>query len=95
MEMFMRRTTLAVVVGCTLAACATDSGRREALFNRASFDLGCDKSKLDAVELNSTSWPPISIEFGVTGCEKKAAYIVSGDGVAGYTVRQNGEPSKK
>ena len=71
-----------------------DSGRREALLNRASFDLGCEKSKLNAVELNST-YGPYSIEFGVTGCEKKATYVVSVDGVNGYAVRQDGEQSKK
>ena len=90
----MRRASLAVVVGLTLTACATDAGRREALFNRASFDLFCDKSKLDAVELNSAGGG-YSREFGVSGCEKKAAYIVSGDGFNGYQVRQDSAPAKK
>ena len=88
----MRRATLAVVVRLSLAACTTDAGRREALFNRASFDLACDKSKLDAVELISAH-QGYSRQFGVSGCEKRAAYIVFGDAFNGYWVSQDSAPT--
>ncbi len=77
------RAVLVFVIGVLFASCATQSGMREAVLNRAAFDLGCDKAKLQAVELASGRGGSSRI-FGVTGCDKKASYVVHGDGVNGY-----------
>ncbi len=75
-------------------SCATQSGMRQATLKRASFDLGCDARKLETVELSSADMGSTRV-FGVSGCEKKATYIVKGDGVNGYTVVLNSDPNGK
>lgn len=85
----MRRAVLLSVTGLLLTACAvTESAMREATLRRAAFDLGCDPAKLDAVELN---WAHGGYErtYGVSGCERKATYIVQGNDNHGYTVVLN------
>ncbi len=88
----MARCTIISVLVALSVACATASGMQEAVLNRAAFDLNCDRAKLQAVVLNSTLG---SREVGVTGCEKRAVYIVGGDGVNGYTAVLNSDTSNK
>lgn len=39
--------------------------------NRAAFDLECDKEKLNVIPVGGSS-------YGVTGCGKKAVYVLNG-----------------
>jgi hypothetical protein len=91
----MSRAIQFVALCLLLASCATQSGMREALLNRATFDLGCEREKLATTELNSANAGATRV-FGVSGCDKKATYIVQGDGVNGYQVVLNSDlPGQK
>lgn len=53
-----------------LSACATSAGKKKLVIDRASFDLSCEKNSISIVELGS-------MNYGATGCGKKAAYVIS------------------
>jgi hypothetical protein len=60
-----------VLVAATLAgACATTGAQSDLVGQRAAFDLQCGRSQLQISSLGNNT-------FGVVGCGKRAAYVVS------------------
>lgn len=69
MSMRLRALSWAAVV--TLLALGGCSNALANLRTRASFDLGCPENQLKQYKLGGGAW-------GVTGCGKKATYVLAG-----------------
>lgn len=93
-RIFMKILPLAAL----LQACATTSGAMDAALKRASFDLDCESSQINVVELSQGNGGNLRT-IGVSGCGRKAVYLVRGSALNGYiavlnspTDKSEGEP---
>jgi hypothetical protein len=72
----MRQPCLLLLLGALGACASTRAARTDLVAQRAVFDLQCDASSLQITGLGGDS-------YGVTGCGRRAAYVLDGGAVAG------------
>ena len=73
------------------ASCATTGARKELILKRATFDFDCSIEKLISTKIDGST-------FGITGCGKKAVYIVDCGGnsnIGACRAILNSQPLKK
>ena len=63
-------STVLLLSGCMMIAGSMKHFSETGL-DRAAFDFGCGKEKLNVVKVGD-------ISYGVTGCDKKAVYVYNG-----------------
>lgn len=74
-----------------ITGCVTFEGMRETVADRAAFDLDCPRDKIKIESLGGY----LGRTLGASGCERRAVYLVSGDGFLGYTAVLNSENNKE
>lgn len=80
----MKNLTLLVAVALSLACVSSQQSIRQTALSRASFDLNCPETSLEATQLGSTthvgrsqhSYGAERTVIGVRGCDQKAVYVV-------------------
>jgi hypothetical protein len=71
----MKLTSTVLLLALVTTGCAyKNSGFKEDLSNRASFEMDCEKKMMNYVPLK-TEFDGIVSSYGVRGCNKKAVYI--------------------